>query len=295
MAHELETVRQMHAAIGDSNSSGPFVSIVTVSLNAAGTIEDTIASVSMQNAAFAIEHVCVDGGSTDGTRELIDQWAQAGGIQRVYERDRGIYDAMNKGLAAARGEYVLYLNADDFLVTPNILERALHGLVPRHHANPDLVVGDVAMGVPGRRGLWRHRRVPRILGRARGIGFFPLHQGMFAKRRLLQEVGGFNMNLRLAADVNQFYDIERLFKPTMRFVNADVAFMRAGGAANAGLRAIYLGSMEIFRHLRPIHGAVRSALMVAAKTLQSVSEVRYGVPPHVRWFEAGLREKRKSA
>jgi glycosyltransferase involved in cell wall biosynthesis len=285
----------MQAPSGSPNPPQPFVSVVTVSLNAAGSIEDTIASVALQSAGFDIEHVCVDGGSRDGTRDIIDRWAVSGRIRRVYEPDTGIYDAMNKGLSAARGEYVLFLNADDFLVSRDILARAMQGLAPGASGNPDLVVGDVSMGEPGRRGLWRRRRVPRLLRRIRGIGFFPLHQGMLARRQLLLEVGGFDARLRLAADVNQYYDMERLFRPSMHFVDADVAFMRGGGAANAGLRAICLGSMEIFRHLRATHGVVRSAVMVMTKSVQSISEVRYGTPPHERWFEAGLRENRKSA
>jgi glycosyltransferase involved in cell wall biosynthesis len=275
---------------GLSNRLDPFVSIVTVSLNAARTIEDTIASVSMQQAGFVIEHICVDGGSSDGTREIIDRWAaRSERIRRVYEPDSGIFDAMNKGLRAARGEYVLFLNADDFLVAPDILARATEGTSPGASSNPDLVVGDVSMGEPGHRGIWRHRRVPRILARLRGTGLFPLHQGMLAKRHLLESAGGFDTRLRLAADVNQYYDLERLFRPSMRIIGSDVAFMRAGGSANAGLKAVWRGSVEIYRHLLPTHGLVRAITMVLTKSLQSFSEIRYGRPPHERWFEEHLR------
>jgi len=83
----------------------PFVSVVTVSLNAAHTIADAIASVSLQETAFALEHICVDGGSVDETRSLIDAWAvRSKHIVRIYEPDTGIFDAMNKGLRAASGE-----------------------------------------------------------------------------------------------------------------------------------------------------------------------------------------------
>jgi glycosyltransferase involved in cell wall biosynthesis len=281
-------LHSMHPVAAPPSPSNPFVSVVTVSLNAAGTIEDTLASVSMQQAGFAIEHVCVDGGSNDGTREIIDRWAgKSAGIRRIYEPDSGLFDAMNKGLRAARGEYVLFLNADDFLAAADVLARAMHGLVPGVTGNPDLVVGDVAMGQLGRRGIWRHRRVPRILSRRRGTGFFALHQGMLAKRYLLEGAGGFDARQRLAADVNQYYDLERLFRPSLRIVDLDVAFMRADGAANAGLGAMWRGSVEIYRHLLPTHGVVRSITMVLAKSVQSFTEVRYGRAPHERWFVAG--------
>ncbi len=261
------------------------LSIVTVSLNAAATMEKTLASVAQQQADFGVEHICVDGGSSDATRAIIDRWAQRDPrIVRIYEPDKGIFDAMNKGLAAARGEYVLFLNADDFLVARDSLALALTGCARGGADNPDLIVGDAAMGDVGRVGLWRHRRVPRLLGRVRGFGMYPVHQAQFSKRRLLQAVGGFDARLRLAADVNQYYDMERRFRPSTRIVGVDIAFMQAGGAANAGLGAVCLGSSEIYRHLSAEVGGAKAALMVLVKTLQSLSEIRFGRCPHERWF-----------
>jgi glycosyltransferase involved in cell wall biosynthesis len=266
----------------------PFISIITVSLNAEGTIEDTLVSVSLQQRNFEIEHICVDGGSTDRSRHILDSWAlRSDHIKRIYESDRGIFDAMNKGLRAASGEYVLFLNADDFLVAPDTLAKAMGGARPGADANPDLIAGDVSMGVVGGHGLWRHRRVPRLLAQVRGTGAFPVQQGLFAKRRVLERAGGFDAGQKLGSDVNLFYDLERKIKPRIHLLRTDVAFMRAGGAANAGLRAVWLGSREIYSHLRATHGVVRSAMMVLVKTLQSVSELRYGRCRHERWFVSG--------
>jgi glycosyltransferase involved in cell wall biosynthesis len=263
----------------------PLISIITVSLNAEVTIEDTLVSVSLQQRSFEIEHICVDGGSTDRTRDVVDAWAlRAGHIRRVYELDHGIFDAMNKGLRAARGEYVLFLNADDFLVAPDTLTKAMDAARPGGNGNPDMIAGDVSMGVVGGRGLWRHRRAPRLLARARGTGLFPIQQGLFVKRRILEHAGGFNARLKLGSDVNLFYDLELTINPTIHLLRTDVTFMRAGGAANAGLRAVWLGTREIYAHLVPTRGVVRSAIMVLVKTLQALGELRYGRCRHGRWF-----------
>jgi glycosyltransferase involved in cell wall biosynthesis len=265
------------------------LSIVTVSLNAGSTIERTLASVALQHVNFGVEHICVDGGSSDRTRAIIDRWALRNSqIQRIYEPDTGIFDAMNKGLRAAQGEYVLFLNADDFLVARDSLSLALAGCVYGGADNPDLVVGDAVMGQVGRVGIWRHRRVPRLLGRVRGFGMYPVHQAQFSQRRLLEAVQGFDARLRLAADINQYYDLERRFNPSTRLVGADVAFMEAGGAANAGLKAVCCGTLEIYRHLSAEVGGARALLMVLIKTLQSISEIRFGRCPHERWFSQGL-------
>jgi glycosyltransferase involved in cell wall biosynthesis len=261
------------------------LSIVTVSLNAAATIERTLASVALQQVTFGVEHICVDGGSSDDTRAIVDRWALLNPrIKRIYEPDKGIFDAMNKGLRATQGEYVLFLNADDFLVARDTLTCALAGCVHGGADNPDLIVGDAVMGKVGRMGLWRHRRVPRLLGRVRGFGMYPVHQAQFTKRRLLEAVEGFDARLRLAADINQYYELERRFLPSTRLVGADVAFMEAGGAANVGLQAVCRGTFEIYRHLSAEVGSAKAALMVLVKTLQSVSEIRFGRCPHEHWF-----------
>jgi glycosyltransferase involved in cell wall biosynthesis len=278
---------------GVPNAPEPLLSVVTVSLNAAASIADTIASVAMQQVDFGLEHICVDGGSVDATRSIIDGWAaRSGRIVRIYEPDSGIFDAMNKGLRAAKGEYVLFLNADDFLVAANTLARVMSGVSPGAADGPDLIVGDVSMGELGRAGLWRRRRVPRLLGRLRGCGLFPLHQGQFTKRRLLNAIGGFDATLRFSSDVLQYYDLERRFRPSMRVVRTDVAFMRAGGTSNAGLKAMYRATKEFYKRLARTYSPLRAAVMVTIKTLQSATEVRLGRCPHARWFAAAIDSQR---
>ncbi len=259
--------------------------MVTVSLNAAGTIADTLASVSMQKTAFALEHICVDGGSVDGTRALIDAWAaRSSHMVRIYEPDTGIFDAMNKGLRAARGEYVVFLNADDFFVAPDSVTTAMAGLQPGAPGNPDLIVGNVSVGTPGVWGVWRHLVVPRLLGRMRGLGLFPLHQAQFSKRSRLNEIGGFRAVLRSAADVIQYYELERRFRPTIRRLHCDIAFMRVGGKSNQGIGGRYRGLRELYGWLLETYTPARAVVIVAIKSMQTLLGLRIGRCPHARWF-----------
>jgi len=111
-----------------------------------------------------------------------------------------------------------------------------------------------------------------------------VHQAQFSKRRLLEAVGGFDARLRLAADLTQYYELERRFHPSTRVVRADIAFMQAGGAANAGVKAMVRGTLEVYHRLSAEVGSARASLMVLIKTLQSVSEFRFGRCPHEGWF-----------
>jgi len=112
----------------------------------------------------------------------------------------------------------------------------------------------------------------------------PVHQAQFSKRRLLEAVEGFDARLRVSADTNQYYDLERRFHPSTRLLGADVAFMQSGGAANAGLKAVCRGSFEILCHQSDEVGGARASLMLLIKTLQSVAEIRFGRCPHEHWF-----------
>lgn len=261
----------------ESLPGAAFVSIVTVSLNAADTIRDTLHSVARQGTSFPIQHVCVDGGSTDGTREIIDEYARNNpGLLRIYEADRGLFDAMNKGLRAASGEYVLFLNADDFLIGSDSVQNALGALHGQAQGGPDMVMCDVLMGRLDHLGLWRHRRVPRWLSRLPRLGAHPPHQGNFIRRRLLLEAGGFDAEQRLAADTTQFYKLVFQYRPVLRRTGVALAFMRSGGASNAGLRNYRRGNTETYRFLRLYLPAPRCYLAVAIKLAQKVFEYRFG-------------------
>lgn len=125
-------------------ASAPCVSIVTVARNAAATLERTIASVQRQPAP-AIEHIVVDGASTDGTVELLRRRLRAQDFW-LSEPDRGIADAFNKGVALARGTYIQFLNADDWLSDDQVT-RAVAVL---ERSGADFVFGDLMFHRDGR-------------------------------------------------------------------------------------------------------------------------------------------------
>ena len=170
----------------------PKLSIVTVNLNRSSGLAQTLAGVQEQTFRD-FELIVIDGGSTDGSRAVIE--AHADGIAHwVSEPDGGIYAAMNKGLRAARGEYVYFLNSGDRLYAPDTLARIFSGGA----AGADLQYGDAVR--PNERGEPWECRHPEILTVAAFWGFGVCQQAIFYKRTLFDELGGFDENLRIAGD-----------------------------------------------------------------------------------------------
>ena len=222
------------------------VSIITVAFNSAATISDTLASIKAQTHAD-IQHIVVDGGSTDGTVELVRQFGRSDAVL-VSEPDRGIYDAMNKGLRLARGELIGCLNADDVFadarVVADVAALAEAGGAQAVYGDLDYV-SQTDLGQVVRR--WRSGAfTPSRLA----FGWMPPHPTLYFRRSLLPAVGEFDTSFRIAADYD--YVLRLLRQPGLKvsYLQRVLVKMRLGGASNRSLRAILLKSREDLRALR---------------------------------------------
>jgi glycosyltransferase involved in cell wall biosynthesis len=171
------------------HSSVPAVSIVTVCKNAAGTIERALRSVAACSHP-SLQYVVVDGGSTDGTREILELH-RAHIHKMVSEPDRGISDALNKAIELSDGEYHLLLHADDVLL-PGAVER-LHGLAVRTGA--EVACGAVLV-MNGDTVVRKFTPVPRLLHEKMSIP----HMGALVRKQAWRAVGGYDLRRRLAMD-----------------------------------------------------------------------------------------------
>lgn len=176
-------------------SMNPLFSIITVCRNAADTIAPTIASVDAQTCRL-YEHVIIDGASTDSTLELLE--ASPSPLRRVVsEPDKGIYDAMNKGLALTTGDYILFLNAGDALHSPDTLQLYADAIMNNDY--PGVVYGQTDIVDADRRRVGeRHLRAPEHLTlQSFAGGMVVCHQAFVALRRI---VSAFDTRWRLSAD-----------------------------------------------------------------------------------------------
>lgn len=222
------------------------ISIITVAFNAAGTITNTLASVAAQSHPD-IEHVVIDGASTDGTLDVIKRYGEHVS-QLISEPDRGIYDAMNKGLDLATGDVIGFLNADDFYADDGVLERVSAILAKD---DLDALFGDAEFVSPSRpeRPLRRYRS-ERFRPERIGCGWMPAHPALFLKRRVYDRFGKFRTDYRIAGD---FELVARIFHGrtvTWRHVPEVLVRMRTGGISTGGWRNTLLLNREVLRACR---------------------------------------------
>jgi hypothetical protein len=175
----------------------PLVSIVTPTLNQGAYIEHALRSVRAQSYPN-LEHLVIDGGSTDGTLEILRRAADAGTIRWISEPDRGMYDAINKGLAMASGDVLAYLNSDDAY-----LPWAVETAVAAFEARPDVevVFGD-GVRFDEVAGTQRLRLFPPFDRRSLAHFESVMQPAVFWRRSVLERLGGFDDRLRYVADLD---------------------------------------------------------------------------------------------
>lgn len=221
------------------------VSIVTVCFNSAATIEDTIRSV-LEQEYGPIEYIIVDGGSTDGTLDIVAR--HNGRIRKlVSEPDRGIYDAMNKGANLAQGEIIGFLNADDVYAGPTVVSEIVEAIEAGH---ADGVYGDLVY--VGRRNggrIVRYWQAGQYRPKAFCSGWVPPHPTFFCRTDLYRRLGGFNPEYRVAGDFELMLRFIEKHHIHVQYVPKPFVRMRVGGKANT-LGGIIQGNREIIRAFR---------------------------------------------
>ena len=222
------------------------ISVITVCYNSAKTIGHTLRSVREQTHND-IEHIIVDGGSNDNTREVVaDEGPHVAKL--ISERDNGIYDAMNKGIQLATGDVVAFLNADDFYKDDDVLAKV--GRVMQTE-QLDALYGDVEFFRAGQHeGVVRRYNSGRFTAARLGWGWMPAHPALFVRRALFERYGMFRTDYRIAGD---FEFIARVFKhPELRHrhLPKSLVCMQMGGVSTSGWRATLQLNREMMRACR---------------------------------------------
>lgn len=222
------------------------ISIITVSFNAAHSIAQTLQSVAAQNYTD-IEHIVIDGGSTDGTLDVIKQNG-AHLAHVISEPDRGIYDAMNKGIRLATGDVVGMLNADDVYSDDGVLSQVAQVM---ERDSLDALYGDIEFfpaGDPSK--TVRRYRSARFSPARIAWGWMPAHPTLFLRREVFDTYGLYKPDFRIAGD---YEFIARIFKAgtlRCRYLPEVLVRMSSGGVSTAGWRNTMRLNKEVLRACR---------------------------------------------
>jgi len=205
------------------------VSIITIAYNSAETIEDTITSVVNQNYDN-IEYIIVDGGSEDGTIEIIKKYQDK--IARfVSEPDKGIYDAMNKGVKMATGELVGILNSDDIYANSQVISDIVSTI-----GNQDSVYADLVYVQRDDTDKVTRKWISGTYEDGQFLkGWMPPHPTFFLKKTVYDQYGIYNLELRSAADYELMLRMLHKHKITTSYLNKIITKMRVGGQSNVTL------------------------------------------------------------
>ncbi len=219
----------------------PLVSVITVVFNGAKHVEETIGAIAGQTYPH-VEHIVVDGGSTDGTVDILRRNNDSIGYW-LSEKDFGLYDAMNKGIALVSDpeSYVLFANADDSLFSPDAIARVISS-----SSGEDLVYGrmvlsdDAVSGVSGRKVEFTDLARQTLC-----------HPATFVRRRIFDQVGKFDTSYVIAADYDH---IVRCFKAgvSTRFVDVVVSRMRMGGLSDDRFMLSCRERKQVIRRYFPV-------------------------------------------
>ena len=208
------------------------ISVITVAYNSSATIRDTIESVLAQNYPD-FEYILVDGQSTDNTLDIIRSYAHAN-IRWISEPDKGIYDAMNKGLKMATGDIIGILNSDDFYSDSEVLAKIARTFTEQQ---VDSVYSDlVYVDEKDTTKLVRYWKSGAYKEGSFLTGWMPPHPTFFVRRQVYEQYNPFDVRLKSAADYELMLRFIHKFKISVAYIPEILVKMRAGGKSNASLK-----------------------------------------------------------
>jgi glycosyltransferase len=206
------------------------VTIITVCYNSASTIYHTLTSVQRQSYKN-IEHIVVDGGSTDNTVSIVNSFPHVSAF--ISEKDGGIYDAMNKGIAMATGDVVGILNSDDIYIDQDVISKVADAF---ERQSTDTVYGDLEyVDSVNTNRILRKWKSGRFRQDSFKYGWMPPHPTFFVRREVYEKVGRFNLSFNTAADYEMMLRILFKHNCSTHYLPEVLVKMRMGGASNGSV------------------------------------------------------------
>jgi glycosyltransferase involved in cell wall biosynthesis len=221
------------------------ITIITVSYNSSATIYDTLCSVVSQTHKD-IEHLIIDGGSKDETIKIVESFRHPGLIMSS-EPDKGIYDAMNKGLSRANGEIIGFLNSDDFYADSTALEKIASAF---EDESVEACFGDLVYITQDNRREVRYWKSKPYVAKDFEKGWAPAHPTFYVRKSTFLRFGGFDLSFKLAADFDLMMRFLEVGKVKSKYIPFILVRMRLGGASNQSWSNIFKQNKEIYLSMK---------------------------------------------
>ena len=218
------------------------ISIITVTFNSFLFINDCLASVKEQKYDD-FEHIIIDGASTDGTLSLLESKREQFGAL-ISKPDKGIYDAMNKGIKIASGDIIGFLNSDDFYANNDILSKVAD--IFKNNPSLDACYADLIYtdqnDISKDIRYWKSSKfTPGLFSK----GWCPPHPTFFVRSSVYEQFGNFNLNYRIASDVELMMRFIEVHKINVRYIPELWIKMRMGGTTNNSFKNIFIQNKEV--------------------------------------------------
>jgi glycosyltransferase len=216
------------------------ISIITIAWNSGKSIGDAIKSVVSQTYPD-IEYIIVDGLSKDNTMEVVKSFG-AKVTKSVSERDKGIYDALNKGIAMAEGDVIGFMHSDDLFADEFVIEKVAKLF---NETGADSIYGDLEYVYKNDTSkVLRYWKSGKFSRRNLLLGWMPPHPTLYIKREIYQKYGGFDIAFKISADYDSMLRFLGKYKISTAYLPEVMVKMRVGGASNRSLKNIIQKSKE---------------------------------------------------
>jgi glycosyltransferase involved in cell wall biosynthesis len=243
------------------------ISLITVSYNAERTIEKTIQSVLNQDYPN-VEYIVIDGLSKDGTMQIVNRYKDKIAIVKS-EKDKGMYDGINKGIGLATGEIVGILNADDVFATNDILSQVASAF--NLNTKIDAVIGDIAFYNEVGKQV-RYYSSAKWNPNKFVWGFMPAHPTFYCKRELFNQIGGYRIDFDIAADYELLIRFLKVNNCSYLYLPLLMVKMNLGGKSTQGWKSTKKINEEILRACQ-LNGLKSNYIMLYSKYMRKVFEL----------------------
>jgi glycosyltransferase involved in cell wall biosynthesis len=214
-----------------------------------------------------IEHIIIDGLSKDNTLDIVKEYPHVDKV--ISEKDKGIYDAMNKGIRAATGDVVGILNSDDFYPHNNILKKVTEEFRTK---KVNAIIGDILFVSPNNiKKVVRYYSAKRWKPSKFVKGYMPPHPSFFVYKKFYEQLGVYQIDYKIAADYELLIRFLATNQLSYSYIPEAIVHMRAGGVSNESIKSRYVLNQEIVRACKE-NGLNTNMLILSLKYVNKIFE-----------------------